>query len=241
MKLLYKQNIAMKLKQKRAASNGPLVVATAHTPRGLREAAGLEPGAVDWVEVRLDLLAGTRRVLREHVPALRVPVLLTARHPAEGGAGELTPARREDLLREFLPLATAVDVELRSARALRDVLALARQHGVLRIISFHDFAGTPGLAKLQRLATSARQAGADTVKVATHLRTPHDFAVLLEMQGAQSRVPLATMGMGPLGRVSRLALAAAGSRLNYGYLDRPQVPGQWPAAELKQRIEEVLP
>jgi 3-dehydroquinate dehydratase-1 len=49
------------------------------------------------------------------------------------------------------------------------------------------------------------------------------------------------MGMGPLGKVSRLVLGAAGSRLNYGYLDKPQVPGQWPAAELAQRLREVVP
>jgi 3-dehydroquinate dehydratase-1 len=49
------------------------------------------------------------------------------------------------------------------------------------------------------------------------------------------------MGMGPLGKVSRLVLAAAGSRLNYGYLDKPQVKGQWPALELVRRIGEVAP
>jgi 3-dehydroquinate dehydratase-1 len=49
------------------------------------------------------------------------------------------------------------------------------------------------------------------------------------------------MGMGPLGKVSRLVLAAAGSRLNYGYLDKPQVAGQWPALELARRLEEILP
>ena len=48
------------------------------------------------------------------------------------------------------------------------------------------------------------------------------------------------MGMGPLGQVSRLALAAAGSVFNYGYLGRrPQVPGQWPAATLRERIDEL--
>jgi 3-dehydroquinate dehydratase-1 len=47
--------------------------------------------------------------------------------------------------------------------------------------------------------------------------------------------------MGPLGKVSRLVLAAAGSRLNYGYLDKPQVAGQWPARELALRLGEVLP
>jgi 3-dehydroquinate dehydratase-1 len=84
------------------------------------------------------------------------------------------------------------------------------------------------------------RAGADIVKIATHLRGPKDLAALLVLQGA-TKVPLATMGMGPLGKVSRLVLVAAGSRLNYGYLDKPQVAGQWPALELARRLEEILP
>jgi 3-dehydroquinate dehydratase-1 len=84
------------------------------------------------------------------------------------------------------------------------------------------------------------RAGADIVKIATHLRGPNDLAALLVLQGA-TKVPLATMGMGPLGKVSRLVLVAAGSRLNYGYLDKPQVAGQWPALELARRLEEILP
>ena len=46
--------------------------------------------------------------------------------------------------------------------------------------------------------------------------------------------------MGVLGKISRLLLPCAGSLLNYGYLDRPQVPGQWEATLLKERIAEVL-
>ncbi len=40
------------------------------------------------------------------------------------------------------------------------------------------------------------------------------------------------MGMGPLGKLSRLVLAKAGSCLNYGYLRVANAPGQWEAAEL---------
>jgi 3-dehydroquinate dehydratase-1 len=47
------------------------------------------------------------------------------------------------------------------------------------------------------------------------------------------------MGMQKLGKVSRLTLAVAGSRLNYGYLGEPQVSGQWPARLLKQRLAEL--
>jgi len=231
----------MKPKQKRTTRLRPLVVATAHNLRGLREAGRLRRGEVDFVEVRLDLLGGEVKALRTTIPNLRVPVLLTCRHPAEGGAKKLTPARRRDLLTEFLPPAAAVDVELRSVDALQTVLQRAKKLGLQRIVSFHDFGGTPSIARLRKVVVAARRAEADVVKIATHLRGPHDLAVLLELQASRPEVALATMGMGPLGRVSRLALAAAGSRLNYGYLDRPQVPGQWPAVELKRRIAEVLP
>ena len=47
------------------------------------------------------------------------------------------------------------------------------------------------------------------------------------------------MGMGEYGQVSRLLFGGCGSVLNYGYLDRPQVPGQWPAEVLKTRLLEL--
>ena len=102
------------------------------------------------------------------------------------------------------------------------------------------YACTPSLARLREVFRRSHHAGADIVKIATLLNGARDLAVLLQLQ-ASARTPLATMGMGPLGKVSRLVLAAAGSRLNYGYLDKPQVPGQWPAPELVRRLEEVLP
>ncbi|MEX1044534.1 MAG: type I 3-dehydroquinate dehydratase [Chthoniobacterales bacterium] len=231
----------MKLKQNRNTPRRPRVVATVHSLRGLREAGQLRRGEVDFLEVRLDLLAGAVTALRTALPTWRVPVLLTARHPAEGGAKKITASRRRDLLLEFLPQAAAVDIELRSVGTLAPVLRQAQTLGLQRLVSFHDFGGTPSLARLRKVAAAARRAGADLVKIATQLRNPHDLAVLLELQASLPDVALATMGMGPLGRVSRLALAAAGSQLNYGYLDRPQVPGQWPALELKRRIAEVLP
>jgi 3-dehydroquinate dehydratase-1 len=47
------------------------------------------------------------------------------------------------------------------------------------------------------------------------------------------------MGMREFGKVSRLALAQAGSVLNYGFLGELQVPGQWPVAVLKERLREI--
>jgi 3-dehydroquinate dehydratase I len=222
---------------RRAAS---LVVATAHTGKGLRQAGRLRPGDVGFIEVRLDELGSDEPRLKAGLESIRVPVLLTARHPAEGGGMRLSLAERRSLLQEFLLKASAVDVELRSVALMPAVLEIARRRKIKRVLSFHDFRGTPSLPRLREVVRRGTRAGADVVKIATHLRSANDLAVLLLLQST-TKVPLATMGMGPLGKVSRLVLAAAGSRLNYGYLDKPQVSGQWPALELVERLEEVLP
>lgn len=231
----------MKKKQKLKAEGPPLTVAVAHTPRGIAAACDLRRDKADLVEIRLDGLVKHRELIRQCLPAIKLPVLLTARHPREGGVGTLTTLVRRNLLEEFLPWASAVDIEMRSTRSMRSLLTKAEKQGVLKVFSFHDFRATPSLIRLKRLAAQARQEGADIVKIATSLRHAADLVPLLHFQTLAGKHPAATMGMGPLGCVSRLTLAAAGSRLNYGYLDRPQVTGQWPAARLHSFFAEVIP
>ena len=226
--------------KKNPRSPASLVVATAHTARGLRQARSLGRNEVGFVEVRLDAPDLPQARLGEALRAIRPRLLLTARHPAEGGAQRLDAGQRRHLLEQYLLRAEAVDVELRSASSMPSVLEKARRRKITRVISFHDFRRTPRLPRLREIVRRANAAGADIVKVATQLSSPGDLAVLLLLQST-TKVPLATMGMGPLGKVSRLVLAAAGSRLNYGYLDKAQVSGQWPALELVRRLEEIMP
>jgi 3-dehydroquinate dehydratase-1 len=216
------------------------VVATVHTPGGLRQAARLGRREVGFVELRLDALTKDLAAVDRAIPGIAAPILITARHGLEGGVGRLGAVRRRDLLGRFLLRADALDVELRSAASMAGLLQEARCRGITRVISFHDFRRTPDLARLQAIVRDAIRAGADIVKIATHLRGAKDLSVLLLLQSSV-KVPLATMGMGPFGKVSRLVLAAAGSRLNYGYLDKPQVEGQWPALELVRQLEETAP
>jgi 3-dehydroquinate dehydratase-1 len=122
---------------------------------------------------------------------------------------------------------------------MRSVLASAKRHRVRLILSFHDFKKTPSLAVLRRKIRQALRWGAAVVKIATVLGSPRDLTALLTLQDGSGT--LATMGMGPLGKVSRLVLPMAGARLVYGYLDRPQVEGQWPAEMLSARLAELAP
>lgn len=217
----------------------PLVVGTVHSPGSLRAAARLQPGEVDLVELRADAFAEDPRPLLALARGMKIPCIVTVRHPAEGGAGGLKSARRGALYREFLPVAACLDVELRSVGALEGVIAAARESGVRVIVSTHDFHGTPSVAALRRKIAAARSAGADGCKIATFTRTAADLGRLVALFAGRPVLPLSVMGMGPLGKVSRLVLARLGSELNYGYLDRPNASGQWEARELKRRLAEL--
>jgi 3-dehydroquinate dehydratase-1 len=145
------------------------------------------------------------------------------------------------ILEDALGWASAVDVELRSSGALAPVIAAAHQCGRTVILSHHDFVKTPSLPSLRRLAARAAAEGADVFKVAAQLRNPADLRVLIEFQSGPNPVPVAAMGMGSAGRFSRIVLAGFGAPLCYGWLGKPQVPGQWPAAGLRRLLTEVLP
>src|SRR3954453_11868313 len=68
----------------------------------------------DLFELRLDSLAGQLDFVWRQIADLRAPVIITARAPDEGGAAKLTFAQRRELLREFLPHAAYIDIEVRS-------------------------------------------------------------------------------------------------------------------------------
>jgi 3-dehydroquinate dehydratase-1 len=227
------------------ATATPLVVGTIHSPGSLRRALKLRQGEVDVLELRVDHFADAADELFRAAKDLPAPLIVTVRHPREGGAGELNAKRRGDLYRRFLPLAKYVDVELQSLRSFDVVLDGAQHEGAQAIVSDHHFRGTPSLKVLQDRYCRARsftggRIHADIVKVAARVETPADLARLMAVFDFAKGSPVSVMGMGPLGKVSRLLLARLGSCLNYGYLDQPQLPGQWEATRLKERLAELF-
>ena len=85
----------------------------------------------------------------------------------------------------------------------------------------------------------ARAAGADIVKFAFRLQTLDDMMVGVELL-RRADGPMAIMGMGPLGPVSRLLYAQHGSCLVYGYLgETPTAPGQWSAGLFRRALNET--
>jgi len=189
----------------------------------------------DLFELRLDRLAGIVDRVETKLPKLRAPLIITARHPNEGGSGRLSPRQRRALLSRFLAHADYLDVELRSARALRALLAIAKTKNVRRIISFHDFKSTPSARLLVAKAHNAKALRADIFKVATRTDTPTELGRLLEfITKNRVNVRLAVMGIGRLGAISRVLLARAGSVLIYASLGpATDVEGQLSLEQLR--------
>jgi 3-dehydroquinate dehydratase I len=173
----------------------------------------------DLFELRLDRLARVVDQLEHKLPRLRVPLIITARHPQEGGANELSLRQRRDLLTRFLKYAEYMDVELRSASALRSLLALGESKKVRRIISFHNFKSTPPARILLAKARAAEARAANIFKVATRTDTPFQLARLLDfITKKEFDLTISAMGIGKLGAISRVLLARAGSALVYASL-----------------------
>lgn len=227
------------------SSTRPLTVGVIPDASALTTWAAMSPtqrsATCDVIELRLDTLkmpaADLRAVLTQ--AGNSTPILLTARHPAEGGQGSLVAAERMEMIEPLLDLAVLVDIEIRSAMEMAPLIKKAHAAGVKVMGSFHDFQTTPGEEVLRGAISFAQPAGLDAVKIATFINSPADLTRLLTITAESHRLRLSSMGMGSWGRVSRLVLAKAGSLLNYGFIGESNAPGQWPAARLKELLAEL--
>jgi 3-dehydroquinate dehydratase I len=170
----------------------------------------------DFFELRLDRLVHAVDRLDNKISKLRAPLIITARHPMEGGANRLSLLQRHNLLARFLSRARCIDVELRSAPLLRSLLRLARKQNMRRIISVHHLKSTPSPDRLRTQARAAKTYGADIFKLATRTDTPAQLTRLIDFVAAKNvDVAVSAMGIGKLGAASRVLLACCGSALVY--------------------------
>src|SRR5947209_586919 len=214
----------------------PQLVAVIAAPADLRAAIAMKQ-LPDFFELRLDSLGPNRTIDEKKISRLRAPLIITARDPREGGIGKLSSEKRRRLLLRFLPRASYIDIELRTAREFKSVLAEAKKRKVRVILSYHNFKATPSSRSLCAKAKQAKTMGADVFKVATRCDTPAALAQLLDFVTRRDiPLPVSAMGIGKLGAISRLLLARCGSVLNYASLGQPNVEGQLSIAMLRAAL-----
>jgi 3-dehydroquinate dehydratase-1 len=192
----------------------------------------------DLVEVRLDQLLPCPEWVKvcERIAAAGIAQIVTVRHSSEGGNWNGPETEREELIRQALKVAEAVDIEFKSEAAAH-VASMAKGEGKACIASFHDFNGTPDARKLQDIIRQA-QAYASVVKISTFIRDESDKGTHRTLLQGQWEVPLCVIGMGTKGTETRIGFPLLGSCLTYGFLDKSAAPGQLSAAELRKKIAE---
>ncbi|HEV2841740.1 MAG TPA: type I 3-dehydroquinate dehydratase [Chthoniobacterales bacterium] len=206
------------------------IVGVIFSTRDLRRALRLRRPP-DFFELRLDALV--RHLDEIEAATFPAPLIVTARDPREGGVNNLAARARRDLLLRFLPRAHSIDLELRSAPGFFSILDLARARNVQRIISFHDFHDTPPVFRLHQKARAAQEFGADIFKVATRTDTGAQLQRLLDFYDS-TKVPVAAMGLGRLGKSARRELIRRGSILNYAHLGGSRTAGQPSLADTRR-------
>lgn len=217
----------------KARTRRGLLAAVISSPLDLTQAIELK-NPPDLFELRLDALYPVLPEVAPRFAELRAPFIITARHPAEGGAHRLLLEIRRDLLLRFLPQADYVDVELRSANQLQPVLELAKRRKIKRIISVHELQKTPNARELVRYARAAERFAPDIVKIVTRVDRPEELTRLAHFfRHEKTRAQLSVMGLGRFGQSSRIAFAREGSALNYVHLGTPRLEGQLSLEEMR--------
>jgi 3-dehydroquinate dehydratase I len=223
--------------------HAPTVIAsfTDRTPLAtLRSAA--EKG-LDLAEARVDLFRerDSKKIVRfVREVATVVPVLATLRSTSEGGKWNGDDGEGLALYRELLPQVAAIDIELASPIRAATV-QVARRHRRSVVLSHHDFNRTPADAELDRVIAQSRSAGADITKIATLVKSEEDVARLAALFARHAEAPLVVIGMGEIGKKTRIFFPALGSLFTFASLDQTTAPGQLKLAETVRELKAYYP
>lgn len=200
----------------------------------IAEHAHLVEQGAELVELRLDYIGravNVKRLLSDRP----CPVIITCRRQSDGGRWSGTEEARQTLLRTAI--AEGVEyVDLES-----DIADLIPRFGkTKRIISHHDFSGTPhDLANMH-----ARMAAldADIVKLATMANSPLDNLRMMKLL-KESTIPTVGLCMGEIGTPTRILAGRFGAPFTYAtfHQERALAPGQLSYKQMRDiyRYDEI--
>jgi 3-dehydroquinate dehydratase-1 len=168
-----------------------------------------------------------------------IPVLFTRRSVIEGG--EKINLSENQVIAMYAAVCESraidlIDYELANDAAnIAQVRAISRENDIQLVLSFHNFAHTPGPEVLAAKFLAADQLGADVAKVAVMPRDLGDVLTLLTATHEASmrlRIPLISMSMGPHGAMTRLFGWTFGSAMTFAVGASSSAPGQVPIEDM---------
>lgn len=227
----------------------PITATTAE--QAVNAAKRILAGPVDFIEWRIDSMRSSSWTAiidtADQLNAVlgQTPLLATFRSVNEGGKQSIS---EEDYFHLYEALAAqkladAFDLELSRSDDMRTRL-VKRLHELGRTVVFsaHYFSCTPAESKIISILKKMEAEHADIAKIAVMPNAQADVLRLMHatLKASQAMtVPIVTMSMGRLGKLSRISGALTGSAVTFGSVDQASAPGQIEVNFLKQILNEL--
>ncbi len=194
---------------------------------------------VDIIELRIDQFRDRNidYILDKvnYVKDKGLAALITVRSAREGGT-PMSDYERERIFKATAPLADILDIELTSDNLIKKVLKIAKENNCYGLVSYHDFEKTPPEEEIQKIIDKAHSYGADIVKYAFKVNDREDVARIMCITDKNRDKNPVAIGMGELGRITRVAGFFFGSVITYTYIGVSFAPGQIELDKLKEEL-----
>lgn len=208
--------------------------------------------APDLIEWRADFFEhlqdeeSTINIVHKIKEKANIPLLFTIRAEHEGGEKiTLSDDEKVNIITKICR-ETAVDIvdfetsnERRFVEAVRDAASESKKQ---LILSYHNFTETPDNEALIDRAKQAETLGANMIKLAVMPKSKADVFRLLEITrkiDEMFHLPIITMSMGEIGKLSRIIGWAFGSIVTFGVGVESSAPGQINVEKLRHAINST--
>lgn len=219
----------------------------------LEEADYVKQQCPDVIEWRVDLFEGVGDLQQVAVMLSKlrtllnnIPLLFTFRSHREGGNKEISDEYYLELncMAISSGMIDMVDVELFNRDVVRNsIVANAREHRVIVVMSNHDFEKTPNKDELVSRLRKMQEYGADIPKIAVMPTSVADVLTLLDATNTMKTMyadrPIITMSMAGTGVVSRLTGELFGSAFTFAAGKTASAPGQIPVNDLRLVLDII--
>ncbi|MCL5459565.1 type I 3-dehydroquinate dehydratase [Loigolactobacillus coryniformis] len=214
-----------------------------------KQIVAAQPDVIEWrLDYYQDILntANYRSTATALIKLLGdIPLLTTFRTKKEGGEMALNNNDYFKIYQQVIDshLTDALDIELFLPNKLvKDLIVLAQDADIAVVISNHDFNKTPAQDVIVERLNKMAALGGDIAKIAVMPNSASDVVTLLKattIARQELSIPVITMAMGDLGKVSRISGEVFGSALTFGTVGASSAPGQIELTALRRELSEL--
>lgn len=204
---------------------------------------------IDIIELRADYLAADVdlvALLKDMQIFVSKKILLfTLRTESEGGKISIDTRTYIDITTRALQSGCIdmIDIEYQvGQKSISQLICKAKQYGVYTMISKHEMVRTPTVDHLLNLLELMRETGGDILKIAAMGITKQDVMNLMQATLSfknQHQMPMISISMGDLGKITRILGVFYGSDLTFAAYDAPSGSGQLGITETVEALNVI--